>query len=152
MKPWYAGNARQLLEARKHGQTPDGPVVVSMIGTVPGGMNLYVNEDDPLERLDWRMLVNLEVWVWADASTPLSRLMAICSHIAKARPQRLVLRFNGSGETHDVEIGSGQHHRALSDIPAQHDFVWAPMASTFTNVADQLRTALVAQHGRLAIL
>lgn len=152
MKPWYAGNARQLLEARKQGQSPDGPVVVSMIGTVPGGSTLYVNEDDPLERMDWRMLVNLEVWVWADASTPLPRLMALCGQIAKARPSRLVLRFNHSGETHDVEVGSGQHHRALSDIPAQHDFVWAPMASTLTHIADQLRAALVQKHGRLAIL
>jgi hypothetical protein len=152
MKPWYAGNARQLLEARRQGKTPDGPVIVSTIGTIPGATALHVNADDPLERLDWRMLVNLEVLVWSDASTPLPRLMALCEQIAKARPRRLVLRFDRSGETHDVEIGSGQHHRALSDTPEQHDFVWCPINSSLTPLADQLTAALVQQHGRLALL
>lgn len=164
MKPWYATNARQLLENRQRGLLPDGPVVVSLVGPKPSDLaavTLQVHSDMPAERLEWRMLVNLEVWIWADASVPLERVLLIADRIAGIRPRRLVLRFsrpfsftwNDGREdrdetinTHDVEIGAGYHHRALADIPEQHDFLWCPVNASGTPIGAQLTRALAATH------
>jgi hypothetical protein len=164
MRPWYAANARTLLEARQKGMVPTGPVVVSLIGGTFGdcaATALYVHADMPAERLDWRMLVNLEAWIWADASIPLERILLLADRIAKVRPRRLVLRFDrpfshtwddcekertASFDTHDVDIGSGYHTHAIADVPALHSFYWLPIAMNATPIERQLRAALTRVH------
>jgi hypothetical protein len=168
MRPWYAANARNLLETRRKGLAPSGPVIVSLIGTIEGSeTTLYVHDDMPAERMDWRMLVNLEVWIWSDPSVALSRLLNIVDRIARARPRRLVLRLNypyrftwSDDErvhdeeigTHDVEVGSAIHREAISDIPAQHEFVWMPFGVTHTPISAQMQHELEQKNGKVAFL
>lgn len=168
MRPWYAVNARSLLDTRRGGMAPAGPVVVSLIGTVEGaGMTLYVHDEMPAERMDWRMLVNLEVWVWSDPSVALSRLVAVVDAVARARPRRLVLRFNHQFRftwndadrvhdeeinTHDVEVGSGIHREEIRDIPAQHEFLWMPLGVSHTPMSKRLQVELEQKNGKAAFL
>lgn len=154
-RPWYATNARDLLEARRNGMAPAGPVVVSLIGGAFGKLaaaTLYVNEDVPVERLDWRMLVNLEVWLWADAGTPLERLLQLLDGIARARPRRLCLRFDQGAETHDIDLGSGYHMPTVGDLPAVHEFHWAPLALNYTPIERRLCQAARVKHARGTVL
>lgn len=164
MKPWYASNARELLEMRKRGRIPDGPVAVSLIGgqyADCAAMTLHVQDDTPIDRLDWKMLVNLEVWIWADPSVPLSKLTVLADRIAQVRPRRLVLRFDHpfkftwndgkkdieeSIDTHDVDIGSGYHNQGIGELPATHAFLWCPIPCNGTPLEHQLRRALRATH------
>lgn len=160
-RPWYAAGARSLLDNRKQGTVPDGPVVVSLIGGEfrdVAALTLHVHADMPADRLDWRMLVNLEVWVWADATVPLERVLLVLDRIAQARPKRLCLRFNhrftfsgadGGTETidlHDLDIGDGFHHEAIEEVPAIHAFLWSPVPMNGTPVERQLRNALRGTH------
>lgn len=154
-RPWYATNARELLESRKRGMAPDGPVAVSMIGgTFPAAAaTLYVRDDTPLERLDWRMLVNLDVWLWADRSIALSKVHAVLGATARARPKSLFLRFgNPQGIVHDIEVGIGEHLPAVMEFPAVHQFTWCPTNNAASKVGAQLRRSLLAQHPAFTIL
>lgn len=146
-KPWYAFNARKLLEAREKGLTPEGTVVVSMVDGERG--DLTVMPDMPADRMDWRMLVNAEVLILADRATPLDRLLETASRIAQARPKFLAIRFNGH---HDVEVGTGSHFAAVRDIPAEHSFSWVPINCSGTLAGAQLRQALIQKHPRWTVL
>lgn len=161
MKPWYATNARDLLEARRQGMVPAGPVVVSLIG---GGFDkvaaatLYVHDDTTIERLDWRMLVNLEVWLWASDSIPLERVLQLLDGIARVRPRRLCLRFDHAwswvsddghefdAKTHDVDVGTGYHTEAVRELPARHEFRWEPTALNWSPIERRLQRAALAKH------
>ena len=167
MKPWYATNARDLLEARRQGMVPNGPVVVSLIG---GGFDkvaaatLYVHDDTPIERLDWRMLVNLEVWLWASGSVPLDRVLHLLDAIARVRPRRLCLRFDHAwswvsddgiefkADTHDVDVGTGYHVPAIRDLPAVHEFHWEPIALNWTPIERRLQRAALGKHALGTVL
>lgn len=147
-RPWYATNARDLLEARRQGMVPAGPVVVSLIGGSfdrVAAATLYVRDDMPLDRLDWRMLVNLEVWLWADSSTPLDRLLQLLDALAHARPRRLCLRFDHEQQTHDVDLGAGYHTPAVRDLPAVHEFHWEPFALNWTPIEQRLQRAALSR-------
>lgn len=148
MKPWYAGNARFLLASREHGMRPDGAVVVSLIGGRHDDLaatTLYVDTDMPADRLDWRMLADLEVWLWAGPEAALSWLLQTALRIAHARPKRLVLRFEEEGDVfHDLEVGAGVHTAAVKDIAAIHAFVWTPINTACTATGAKLRRALDA--------
>ena len=144
MRPIYAIRARQLLEQRQQGQRPDGIVQVTLAPGQQAGMVLRVADDMPADRLDWRMLVDLQVWLWATPETALSRVLAIARGIAKARPEHLILRFD-AGEIHDVEVGCGTHRRAVLDIPAEHSFTWKPINLCGSVVGASLRNALMAE-------
>jgi hypothetical protein len=158
MKPWYAANARALLENRQKGLTPDAPVVVSLIDGNFGLLTLRVFDDMPAERLEWRMLVNLDVWIWADASVPLGRILLLTERIARVRPKRLCLRFDrpfrfempdgsiNATDTHDVDVGDGWHLPAIEEVPEQHGFYWCPVNISHTPLGDQLRNALTRTH------
>jgi len=162
MTAWYAINARQLLDARRQGMTPAGQVVVSLVGgDFPGCTALYLRPDMPADRLDWRMLVNLPVWVWANGRAPLDWLVTTTARIAQARPRELLVRFEQPREvlwtladkqhtevieTHDVEVGTGEHRAAIADIPGTHEFTWAPIRLSPTNIAAGLQNALRAKH------
>lgn len=160
MKPWYANGARQLLDMRRNGQKPAGPVVVSLIGgTFHGVASMVLHlDDEPADRLDWRMLVNLEVWLWADGTVPLERVLVLLDGIARARPKRLCLRFDRpwshvtpSGvefeqSTHDVDIGAGYHHAAQPGLDELHSFVWEPIALNHNPVERRLARAALARH------
>jgi hypothetical protein len=148
-RAWFATNARNLLESRKNGYVPSGPVVVSMIGgDYPEAADtLYLREDMPLDRMDWRMLVDVEVHLWANRTVPLGRAQQVVAAIASARPARLVLRLGTHGGiVHDIEVGDGFHIRAVRDIPAEHRFTWCPINLTGSGVGAKLRRALLAQH------
>lgn len=167
MSPWYAVNARDLLETRRQGGLPPGPVVVSAIGGSFGNVaaaTLYVHADMPVDRLDWRMLVNLEALVWGDKSVPLARLLQLLDGIARVRPRRLCLRFDQhwswvspggreyEAETHDVDIGAGYHVLALRDLPEVHEFYWDPFPLNFTPVEARLCQAARSLHQQGTIL
>lgn len=143
MRPWYAINAMNLLETRRHGMQPEGPVMVEMGQGTHEGTALYVKPDMPAERMDWRMLVNLQVWLWADPSVPLDRLLRAVRDIAASRPAHLLLRFAEPAGTHDIEVGSGTHRPAVLGLPAEHSFTWCPINLTGSTVGSGLRRALV---------
>lgn len=150
--PQYAVNGRRLLETRRQGMRPP-IVVVSLCGGDFRQPALYVRPDMPADRLDWSMLVNVEVWVQADETVPGARLLAVVAGIARARPSRLVARFDtADGQTHDVDCGSGWHHAASGSIPAAHEFLWFPIRLSLTTAATALQRALVARIPRETVL
>lgn len=150
MRPWYATNARDLLETRRQGLKPDGPVVVSLIGGYVDGAatTLHVHQDMPVERMDWRMLVNLDVWLHAGPAAALEWVLETASRIALARPSDLVLRFQEDKLLHDARIGTGLHTLAIRDLPAHHSFTWCPLNASLSPVAERLCWALLARHPR----
>lgn len=148
-RPWYATNARRLLEIRQQGKKPAGPVVVSLVGGDFSDVSahpLYVRPDMPVDRMDWRMLVNLQVWLWAGPGAALDWMLATADRIAQVRPADLILRFEEGAEIHDVEVGSGFHLPAVGDIPPVHEFTWVPINCSGTRWGGRLRTALIATH------
>lgn len=148
-RPWYATNARQLLETRRQGLAPDGRVVVSLVGGSFGDVaatTLYAKPDMPVDRLDWRMLVNLDVWLWAGPNAALDWLLTTASRIAQVRPKELLLRFEEPDGIHDVEVGSGLHIPAVRHLAAQHAFDWVPINCSGSLVGAKLRAALIATH------
>ncbi|MBX3610371.1 MAG: hypothetical protein KF871_10805 [Hydrogenophaga sp.] len=143
MRPWYAANARALLESRQQGMRPDGYVTVSMVGGQFDGPTLYVHDDMPLERMDWRMLAGLLVVVEAGAAVSLERLLRVVRDIAEVMPEDLRLHFQTpDGEAHQVEVGCGWHTPAIEDIPAFHAFMWHPFTLRGSPVEHGLRDAL----------
>ena len=145
-RPWFASNARTLLEARQNGMSPDGVVTVSMMGSVSGGLTLFVRDDMPTDRLDWRMLVNLPVVVWANSQMPFDRVDAVVHGIAKVRPSDLQLCFVHDEQTHLIDCGSGWHRPPVADIPAAHEFQWNPINLGGTALGYRLKAALKKNH------
>ena len=145
MKPWYATNARDLMNTREQGLMPAGPVVVSLVGGEFPMPTIYVRQDMPVDRLDWRMLVNLDVWLWAGPEAALTWLLTTADRIAQARPKSLVLRFEDK-DVHDVEIGTGLHIPAVKTLPACHTFTWTPINCSGTRWGARLRKALMGVH------
>lgn len=145
MKPWYAINAQRLLQDRQRGTVPADPVAVVMTDETVPAPALYVKPDMPVDRLDWRMLVNLEVLLIASPAVPLERWMRVARRIAECRPKRLTLRFLLNGEIHDVDVGHGMHTAAIADVAPIHEFTWAPMDLTLTPAGKGLRSAMVAE-------
>lgn len=149
MRPWYATNARDLLATREQGLVPAGPVIVSMVPQeFAESPVLYVRQDMPTDRLDWRMLVNLNVWLWATPECPLAWVLATAARIAAARPRSLFLRFEEGSVVHDVEVGEGLHLPPVREIPAQHSFTWVPINCSGSLWGARLRQALIATHPR----
>lgn len=143
MRPYYAGNARQLLELRKSGQTPDKPVVVTFFeGFYPGQETLFLSDEMPAQRMDWRMLVNLSVWVIVDKTIALETMLETVFRIALARPKELILRFEQGDKVHDIEVGYGHHLPSVAGIPAVHEFQWAPINVGGTSLGKRLVKAL----------
>jgi hypothetical protein len=148
-RTWFAANARDLLAARRNGSRPAGPVVVSLCG---GGFEqtaLYVRSDMPIERLDWSMLVDLEVWIWADPRVPLASVVHVTRDIAAAKPRELTLRFDDQhGTVHDIDVGSGHHSQGWPEagIGPEHSFLWAPVNAAGTQLGRRLVRALQARH------
>ena len=146
MTPWYATNARQLLDARRQGMAPNGPVIVSLVGGTFHEPTLYAKPDMPVERLDWRMLVNLTVWVHATAQARMDWLTETVWRSAHCRPAELCIEFHHEGREHAVDCGSGHHLPAIADIPAVHRFWWLPVNVGGTGLGYRLKRALLAQH------
>lgn len=142
MKPWYAVNARRLLDDRKAGTVPTAPVSV-VLGNQSEPGALYVKPDMPVERLDWRMLVNLPVWLWAVPD--LRRLVKVARAIAAVRPLRLTIRIEQDGQLHDVDVGHGLHTPAIGTNPPVHEFTWTPMDLSLTQTGAQMRRVLLAE-------
>lgn len=151
MKPWLAINARRLLEDRQKGILPGAPVSVVLTDDSQPAPALYVKDDMPIDRLDWRMLVNLEVWLWASPEVPMSRWMRVAKAIAAVRPLRLTLRFEVDGQVHDVDVGHGLH-TDLPESPAVHEFTWTPMDLSLTPLGAQLRRELASALPKWSVL
>jgi hypothetical protein len=129
MRPWYAINARALLESRQQGLKPEGWVTVSLVGGQFDALTLYLRADMPIDRLDWRMLADLRVAVEASPAADPGLILQVVHAIAAAKPEELRLHFaTPNGELHQVDVGTGVHHPAVGDMPACHDFHWAPIA------------------------
>lgn len=161
MSPWYATNARTLLDARRNGMVPAGPVVVSLVGGEFDQTALYVRPDMPMARMDWRMLVNLDVWVWANAGAALDWVLETTLAIARARPSDLYLRFQDpTGQMHDVAVGRGFHHPQVNPpagvdaapVPALHDFHWCPINVGGSALGNRLQKALKAKQKAHSLL
>lgn len=145
--PWYASNARDLLDMRRQGLKPERPVNVSLMGQIPDqGLTLYVREGMPADRLEWRMLVNLDVIVWADSGIPFDRVMATVWTIAKARPAGLQLCFLHRDAWHLIDCGSGYHLPAVEDVQAVHTFHWQPINVGATAIGYRLKAAMNNTH------
>jgi hypothetical protein len=143
---WYAANARNLLSTRRQGLAPQGPVVVSLVGQEFEQTALYLRPDVAPDRFDWRMLVNLDVWVWASPAASLDWVIETVWRIAKSRPAELALRFEHGDKTHDIDCGTGIHHPAIADIPAVHEFIWLPINTGGSALGYRILRALTAQH------
>ena len=129
MRPWYAINARALLESRQQGLKPEGWVTVSLVGGQFDALTLYVRADMPIDRLDWRMLADLRVVVEASPAAEPGLIRQVVQAIAAAKPEELRLNFaTPDGDLHQIDVGTGVHHPAAGDMPACHDFHWAPIA------------------------
>lgn len=144
-RPWYAQNARYLLENRQQGIVPDGPIVVSLVGGEFDQLALFVRPDMPVDRIDWRMLVNLPVWVWVNARAPLQWVLNTVHHIAAARPKELILRFEQGETIHDIDVGYGHHMPPIADICASHYFQWTPINVGGTALGYRLKKALLSK-------
>lgn len=145
MKSWYATNARDLLLAREQGLIPSRPVVVSLVGGEFEQPAMYAHKDMPWDRMDWRMLVNLDVWLWAGPAAALDWVLNTTERVARARPKSLFLRFEQGG-VHDVEVGEGLHIPEVQGLPPQHSFTWTPINCSGTEWSARLRKALIAVH------
>lgn len=145
MRPWYARNAQALLQTRQNGARPDGTVVVSLVGgdfSDVAATTLYVAEDMPLPQMDWRMLADLPVWVWADQSAPLERIVTVTQDIARKRPRELFVRFSTTTEIHDVDCGNGLHRKPVSGVGEEHSFFWLPVNVGGTRIGEKVCAAL----------
>lgn len=150
MKPWYAINARNLLDVRRQGVKPQGPVVVSLVGGEFTETVLYVKPDMPADAMDWRMLVNLDVWVWAGVGAALDRIVLTAWRVAQARPARLHVRFEHQRAMHEVECGAGWHQGG-NGWPADHGFLWWPLNLGGTDIGRRICTALSAKGQRVVL-
>ena len=142
-RPWYATNARNLLDARKHGMVPESQVNVSLIGQPDSrDITLIVREDMPVDRLDWRMLVNLNVLVISGIETPFARAQAVLKDIAKCRPSWLQFAIFAGDDYHVVDCGSGMHIPSAGEFRGHHDFYWFPMVQKQTPLSRRAAQAL----------
>lgn len=154
-RPWYATNARNLLELRQRNLKPAEPVVVSLIGGDFGDIAqtaLYVRPDMPAERMDWRMLVDLDVWLWAGPDAPMERIADTAWRIAQARPRELLIRFETATDIHDINLGSGTHRSKVAGLPPEHGFWWLPINVGGTAIGYRIIKALKAKHPPEAML
>lgn len=143
---WYATNARSLLATRRQGLAPEGNVVVSLVGQEFGETAIYCRPDIAPDKLDWRMLVNLNVWVWASPAAALDWVVETVWRIAKARPAELALRFEHGEHVHDIDCGTGSHHPAVADMPAVHEFLWLPINTGGTALGYRILRTLTNHH------
>lgn len=148
-RDWYPLNGRNLMLQRKRGVVPSGYINVVLdvsdqdVGYL--GPVLTLRSDEPTERMDWRMLVNLDVWVWADETQPLDRLIAVLRDIVAMKPKTLAVRFlDPTGEVHDVDCGSATHMAGAPahGIPDEHTFLFHPMNLAGSRLGRELCRAL----------
>lgn len=154
-RPWYATNARNLLETRKRNLKPAEPVVVSLIG---GDFNdiaetvLYARSDMPTDRMDWRMLVDLDVWLWVGPDAPMEWIAETAWRIAQARPRELLIRFEAREAIHDINLGSGTHRAPVAGLPPEHRFWWLPINVGGTAIGYRILKALTTAKPKEALL
>ena len=151
--PRFATNARNLLEARQNGFAPAETVHVTLVGGQFDGTALYVREEMAPASLDWRMLVNLDVQLWAGLAIPLDRVVDCSIALAQAKPKTLFLRFlDSQARIHDLDLGSGHHHGGAPEvgINPEHSFLWFPINTGGTALGYRLLKALKASTRNLS--
>lgn len=151
--PRFATNARDLLEARQSGFAPAGVVNVTLIGGQFDGPALYVRDEMAPAALDWRMVVNLDVLLWAGLTVPLARVVDCSIALAKCKPKSLFLRFlDNQDRIHDLDLGSGLHHAGAPTVGVkpEHSFCWLPLNTGGTPMGYRLLKALKASTRNLS--
>jgi hypothetical protein len=96
----------------------------------------------PTDRLDWRMLVDLDVWLWASAEAPMDWVVDTAWRIAQARPRELIVRFETAQHIHDINLGSGTHRPAVAGLAPEHRFWWLPINVGGTSIGYRILSAL----------
>lgn len=152
---WYATNARDLLEHRRRNLKPVEPVIVSLVGgdfrdvaeTV-----LYARRDMPVDRMDWRMLVDLDVWLWAGTGAAMDWITETAWRIAQARPRELLIRFEAGNAIHDINVGSGTHRAPVAGLQPEHQFWWLPINVGGTVLGYRVLKALLATKPKKTML
>lgn len=130
-----------LTDMRRAGLRPDRPVHVAFTDPAVAGLTLFMR-DAARRPFDWRVLVGLDVIVWADAKTPFSDVSSTVVAIAKARPSELQLCFLHGDAWHLIDCGSGRFQPDVQDVPGHHEFQWQPINLGATDMGFRLKVAL----------
>jgi hypothetical protein len=107
---------------------------------------LYLREDMPLERMDWRMLVDVEVHLWANRATPLAQGAAGPRRHRARGPRPVPALRQPGGTVHDIDIGDGLPHAPRPRHPRGAPLHLVPNEQRRQQVGAKLRRALLAQH------
>lgn len=130
-----------LTDMRRAGVRPGAPVHVAFSDPAVVGLTIFMR-DAARRPIDWRVLVDLDVVVWADAETPFGDVCASLTAIAKARPRELQLCFLHADEWHLIDCGTGRHWPAVADVPVYHEFHWLPLNLGGTTMGYRIKFAL----------
>ncbi|AMM23011.1 hypothetical protein [Variovorax sp. PAMC 28711] len=149
-RDWFPTNGRALLEQRRKGLMPASAVNVNLDVAARDelcfvGHVLTVAPHMPIERMNWRMLANLAVWIWADDSVPIERLVQVAYDIVAVKPAALFVRFvDPKGFVHDVDCGSGIHEPGYPEhgIEPDHDFIFCTLNLAGTRLGFEVSRAL----------
>ena len=126
-------------------------MVVSLVGQQFTETALYVRPDMPVDRLDWRMLVNLEVWVWASAQAPLERITETAWRIAAARPRSSFCASRPASACTTSTAAAAQRAGGGRSAARARVLV-ASMNVGGTEIGARLLRALVAHHPKECML
>ena len=139
----YAINAMNLLGMQRHGMQPEGPVMVEMGRDARTKAPRSTSSPTLTERMDWRMLVNLQVAVEPRSSDSLDRLLRAVRDIAASRQLTCCCALLNTGS---IEVGSGYAPPGRAE-PFLPTFVYlVPISLTGSAVGAGLRRC-VSQAG-----
>jgi hypothetical protein len=130
-----------LTEMRRAGMRPDRPVNVAFTDPAASGLTLFMR-DVTRRPFDWRVLVGLDVIVWADTKTAFAEVSRTVVDIARARPAELQLCFLHGEEWHLIDCGSGRFQPDVQDVPGHHEFQWQPINLGSSAMGYRLKAAL----------
>ncbi len=107
------GGFVQLLRARQRGMRPDGHVIVSLVGGIPGHNCVVIKEDERLDSQDWRGFVDLDV-VIAHVGKRIGRTVSVLNYLAMARVRELEAWNAATGQWVSVVAF---HEKRISAVP-----------------------------------
>ncbi len=107
------GGFVQLLRARQRGMRPDGHVIVSLVGGIPGHNCVVIKEDERLDSQDWRGFVDLDV-VIAHVGKRIGRTVSALNYLAMARVRELEAWNVSTGQWLSVVAF---HEKRISAVP-----------------------------------
>ena len=107
------GGFVQLLRARQRGMRPDGHVIVSLVGGIPGHNCVVIKEDERLDDQDWRGFIDLDV-VIAHVGKRVQRTISVLNHLIMARVRELEAWNAATGQWVSVVAF---HEKRISAVP-----------------------------------